>query len=67
MLVQDLALGSVDLLEVPTGPLFKPFKVLLHGIPSLWYVKYNTHFCDNYTFPDGALSPPVCVLNEGSQ
>lgn len=67
MLIQELALGSLNLLEVSTGPLFKPFKVLLHGIPSLWYMKYNTHFCDDHMLPDGALNPPVCVLNEGSQ
>ncbi|KAK4811179.1 hypothetical protein QYF61_019810 [Mycteria americana] len=35
MQVQDLALGFVELQEVPMGPLLKPVQVPLDGIPSL--------------------------------
>jgi len=42
--VQDLALGSVEPLEVCTGPTLKPVQVTLDGIPSLQGVSHTAWY-----------------------
>ncbi|KAK4811172.1 hypothetical protein QYF61_019803 [Mycteria americana] len=59
MQVQDLALGFVELQEVPMGPLLKPVQVPLDGIPSLKRINCTTQLGVICKLAEGALSPTV--------
>ena len=62
--VQDLALGLVELHEVPMGPHIKPVKVLLDGMSSPQHVDRNTQLGVICKLAEGALSHTVCVVDE---
>ncbi|KAK4811170.1 hypothetical protein QYF61_019801 [Mycteria americana] len=64
MQVQDLALGFVELQEVPMGPLLKPVQVPLDGIPSLKRITCTTQLGVICKLAEGALSPTVYVVDE---
>ncbi|PKU44258.1 hypothetical protein llap_5451 [Limosa lapponica baueri] len=62
--VQNLALGLIELHEVYAGPLLKPVKVPLDGIPSLQYVNRSTQLGVIGKLAEGALSSTIHVANK---
>ncbi|KAK4820325.1 hypothetical protein QYF61_023558 [Mycteria americana] len=62
--VQDLAPGLVEPHEVHTGPLLQLVQVPLDGIPSFWRVSCTTQLGVICKLAEGALNPPVCVIDE---
>ncbi|KAK4824302.1 hypothetical protein QYF61_013047, partial [Mycteria americana] len=62
--VQDLALGLVELHGVRMGPLLKPVKVPLDGIPSLKRINCTTQLGLICKLAEGALNPTVYVINK---
>ena len=62
--VQDLALGLVEPHAVHAGPLLKPVKVPLDGIPSLQRINHTTELGVICKLADGVLSPTVYVIDE---
>ncbi|KAK4831361.1 hypothetical protein QYF61_017492 [Mycteria americana] len=62
--VQDLALGLVELHEVHMGPLLKPVKVSLDGIPSLRHANCTTQLGVICKLAEGALNPAIYVIDE---
>ncbi|KAK4827407.1 hypothetical protein QYF61_017837 [Mycteria americana] len=62
--VQDLELGLVELHEVRTGPLLKPVKVPLDGIPFLQCVDHTTQVGIIGKLAEGALNPTVHVTDK---
>jgi len=60
--VQDLALGFVEFCEVDIGPLLKPVKVPLDGIPSLRCVDCSTQLCIMHKVAEGALNPNMSLI-----
>ncbi|KAK4829273.1 hypothetical protein QYF61_002665 [Mycteria americana] len=62
--VQDLALGLIELHEVGMGPLLKPVKVPLDGIPSLKCINCTTHLGVICKPAESALNPTVYVVDE---
>ncbi|KAK4811014.1 hypothetical protein QYF61_015718 [Mycteria americana] len=62
--VQDLALGLVELHEVPMGPPLKPVKVPLDGIPSLRCTNRTTQLGVICRLAEGALNPTVHVADK---
>ena len=57
--MQDLALGLVELREVPMGPLLKPVKGPLDGIPSLKSTNCTSQLGVICKLAEGALNPTV--------
>ncbi|KAK4831706.1 hypothetical protein QYF61_018758 [Mycteria americana] len=62
--VQDLALGLVELHEVHMGPLLKPVKVPLDGIPSLKCINCTTQIGVICKFAGSALDLTAYVIGE---
>jgi len=63
--VQDLAVGHLELHEVHMGPILKPVKVPLHGIPSLKHVSCTTQVGVLCRLAEGALIPTIYDIDEG--
>ena len=61
--VQDLALGLAELNAVHMGPLLKPVKVPLDGIPSLKQTNCITLLGVTCKLAEGALNPTIYGLN----
>ncbi|KAK4824941.1 hypothetical protein QYF61_021561 [Mycteria americana] len=62
--VQNLALGFVELHAVCTGPLLKPVKVPLDGIPSLQRIDCTTQLGVIHKLAEAALGPTVYIIGE---
>ncbi|KAK4828346.1 hypothetical protein QYF61_026007 [Mycteria americana] len=66
--VQDLALGLTELHEVHMGPLLKPVKVPLDGIPSLKHINCTTQLGVICKLAEGtgmkALQNPLALCNK---
>ena len=63
-LEQDLALGLVELHEVHTGPVLKPVKVPLDGIPFLQLINCIAQLGVMCTFAKAAFNLIVYVVDK---
>lgn len=59
--VQDLALGIVQLPEVPTGPRIQPAKFPLDDIPSFQCAHHTAQLGVIHKIPEGALTATAYV------
>ncbi|KAK4808976.1 hypothetical protein QYF61_015210 [Mycteria americana] len=65
--VQDLALRIVEVHEVCMGPLLKPVKVALDGIPSLLRINCTTELGVICKLAEGALNPTIYITDEDTK